>query len=124
MLQEIRFCLNGNRRRYLFGVVIFTALTVSAVAIACRQAAGKGITGSTGERPEKPRKIGAEPAMLTKTNGLPPPQPLQVIRITIGSEGFQPAQITVPKGRYALVLVNRANLPVLSAQLIPASGHG
>lgn len=48
---------------------------------------------------------------------------VEVEVITAGPEGFSPAEITRPKGRFYLVVDNVAELPALELQLTREAGH-
>lgn len=39
-----------------------------------------------------------------------PAQGLKVLRVTLGPEGFTPAEVTLPRGRFLLVVYNKSGL--------------
>ena len=47
---------------------------------------------------------------------------LSVLRLTLGPEGFTPAQVTLPRGRFLLVVYNKSGLEELGLSLDAGAG--
>lgn len=52
----------------------------------------------------------------------PPAQGLKVLRLTLGPEGFTPAQVTLPRGRFLLVVYNKSGVEEVVLRLDGGDG--
>lgn len=117
-----------RQRKSLWLVLLFIAGTSTTLAFVSRRtsadasaeektlAAGAPVSFiQFGSRSSPVRADQASPESLAPEHN--PVKPLGVIQLSIRPEAIEPAQVTVPKGKYLLLLSNRTGLPELSVQL-------
>lgn len=104
-------------RKYLAALCLIA--TAVAVSLAARRYSG-------GLSAHAPRIVaggieGAPP--VSATAGGAERKDLLVLRLTLSPEGFTPSEVTLPHGRYLLVVYNKSGLEDVDLSLNAGAGH-
>jgi hypothetical protein len=106
---------NSTRLKSKTSLVVAVALLLTSLTVA----AGTWSAAGRAEPPHPSSPEGITPAAVPAAT---PPAAPQLLRITIRPTGFDPAEVTIPQGRFILAVDNRSGLRELTFRLDRESG--
>ena len=106
-----------NSRKYITALCILA--TTAAISLAARSYSGGLSTRALPTAVSGVTKVA--PTVSTFTSGVER-KDLSVLRLTLSPEGFTPAQVTLPRSQFLLVVYNKSGLDKVDLRLDAVAG--